>query len=98
MWALLERLGLAALVALSGKEVWDRFAGAPKLERYRVYTVAEAAKIIRCTPDAVRLEIAEGRLSAKWVDGDYRILGEAIVAYFKEREQAQRVRHIVIKD
>ncbi len=97
MWVLLERLGLAALVALSGKELWDRFKGVPKLERYRVYTVAEAAKIMRCSPDAVRREIAQGRLNAKWVDNDYRVLGEALVAYFKEHRDTQ-VRHIVIKD
>lgn len=97
MWAWLQRLGGAAVVALLGKEVWDRFAGAPKLERYRVYTVGEAARILRCTPDAVRREIAEGRLTAKWVDNDYRLLGEALVAYFKERQETP-VRHIVIKD
>lgn len=97
MWVLLQRLGLAALVALSGKEVWDRFLSPPKLERYRVYTVGEAARILRCAPDAVRREIAEGRLTAKWVDNDYRILGEALVAYFKEQQERQ-VRHIVIKE
>ncbi|MCS6859218.1 MAG: helix-turn-helix domain-containing protein [Abditibacteriales bacterium] len=97
MWAWLQRLGGAAVVALLGKEVWDRFAGTPKLERYRVYTVREAARILRCTPDAVRREIAQGRLSAKWVGDDYRILGEALVAYFKEQQEKQ-VRHIVIRD
>jgi hypothetical protein len=97
MWLWLQRLGGAAAVALLGKEVWDRLAGAPKLERYRIYTVGEAARILRCAPDAVRREIAEGRLTAKWVDNDYRILGEALVAYFKEQQEKQ-VRHIVIKD
>lgn len=57
-------------------------------KRNEIYTIKEAARILKWTPWTIRQKIGNGQLPAKKFGGEWRILGSELLKCFKERKEA----------
>jgi excisionase family DNA binding protein len=59
-----------------------------KMER-EVLTLAEAAKLLRVTPAALRRELERGTLPGQRINGDWRFRKAALLDWLGEKESAE---------
>ncbi len=80
-----ETLVTAVGGAMVFKSVWDWWNSMKKIDEWRVYTLTEAARVLRVSPDFLREEIEAGRLVARLMGNDYRIAGRSLLEFLREQ-------------
>jgi excisionase family DNA binding protein len=80
------KLTTAITGALVFKSMWDWWNSLKKIDEWRVYTLKEAAKVLRVSHDFLRQEIEAGRLIARPMGNDYRIAGRYMLEYLRHQQ------------
>lgn len=79
------KLSTAIGGAMVLKSVWDWWNSLKKIDEWRVYTLKEAAKVLRVTPEFLKQEIEAGHLIARPMGDDYRIAGRYMLEYLRHQ-------------
>ena len=74
MWIIVERAVLALTAIALGKQVFNR----SRVDKNRLYSEAETAKLLKVDKDAVRELIKESQLRAKKIKDMYFITGSEL--------------------
>ena len=82
MWTLVLRSGAVMSIALAGLQLFDMFFR--EIRPHRIYTSDEAALLLGIERRALVQLVTKGAIPGTKVDGNYRILGQALLDYLKQ--------------
>ncbi|CCQ73000.1 hypothetical protein [Magnetospira sp. QH-2] len=82
IWRSLTRGGILLSVISEAARLWDM--ASRDIRPARIYSSAEAAKLLGTDRKSVLLLIKENAMKAKQIKGNYQILGQNIIDYLNK--------------